>query len=260
MKEVFFDSSGQRFRADLQQPVDIAIPLQFSGPQPSHFGAAIATSHPFESDGFVGDTRAGGSCNCEEIVLVPHCNGTHTECVGHITDQRVSLHDCLKDSLMTAMLVSVVTETASDGDRVITAAQLIKAMTGFSNEADALIVRTLPNPQDKKTQDHAAEVAPYFSSEAMAWIAERYEHLLTDLPSVDRSHDQGRLAAHRIFWGMDADSRDLESARFPDRTITEMIYAGDDIADGFYLLNLQVPPFVADAAPSRPRLYSLEEQ
>ncbi|MCZ6716111.1 MAG: cyclase family protein, partial [Gammaproteobacteria bacterium] len=38
------------------------------------------------------------------------------------------------------------------------------------------------------------------------------------------------------------------------------IYVDNDIADGFYLLNLQVPPFVADAAPSRPRLYSLEEQ
>jgi kynurenine formamidase len=260
MKEVFFDSSGQRFRADLQQPVDIAIPLQFSGPQPSHFGASIATSRPYEADGFVGDTRAGGSCNCEEIVLVPHCNGTHTECVGHITDQRISIHDCLKDSLMTAVLVSVATETTSDGDRVITVAQLMDAMSAFPGEVDALIVRTLPNPTGKKTANHAAEVPPYFSGEAMAWIAGRFEHLLTDLPSVDRSHDQGQLAAHRIFWGMDAGSRDFESARFPNRTITEMIYAGDDIADGFYLLNLQVPPFVADAAPSRPRLYALEEQ
>ncbi len=260
MKEVFFDSSGQRFRADLQQPVDIAIPLLFSGPQPSHFDAPVATSHPYEAAGFVGDTRAGGSCNCEAIELVPHCNGTHTECVGHITDQRVSIHDCLKDSLLTAVLVSVATETVSGGDRVITAAQLMEATNAFPGEADALIVRTLPNPEDKKTHNHAAEVPPYFSSEAMTWIAERYEHLLTDLPSVDRSHDEGRLAAHRIFWGMDVDSRDYESARFPDRTITEMIYAGDDIADGFYLLNLQVPPFVADAAPSRPRLYPLEEQ
>ena len=260
MKEIFFDSSGRRFRADLARPVDIAIPLQFTGPQPSHFGAPAASARSLEVNGFVGDTRAGGSCNCEEITLVPHCNGTHTECVGHITDQRVALHECLSDSLMTAVLVSVTVETVIDGDRVITVELLSDALDELAGDVDALIVRTLPNPADKKVCNHADGVPPYFTSDAMVWIAERFEHLLTDLPSVDRSHDQGRLVAHRIFWGMDAGSRDYESARFPGRTITEMIYVDDAVDDGWYLLNLQIPAFVADAAPSRPRLYPLEEK
>jgi len=260
MKEIFFDCSGRRFRADLERPVDIAIPLQFGGPQPNHFGAPTACARPLEVDGFVGDTRTGGSCNCEEITLVPHCNGTHTECVGHITDERIDVHHCLTDSLMTAVLVSVAVETAHDGDQVITAERLAEGIAALPGDADALIVRTLPSPADNKACNHAAGVPPYFTSEAMAWIAERFEHLLTDLPSVDRSHDQGRLAAHRIFWGMDAGSSDYESARFPGRTITEMIYLDGAVDDGLYLLNLQIPAFVADAAPSRPRLYPLEEQ
>jgi hypothetical protein len=39
------------------------------------------------------------------------------------------------------------------------------------------------------------------------------------------------------------------------RTVTELIYAPDPIPDGHYLLNLQVAPLLADAAPSRPVLY-----
>lgn len=259
MKEIFFDSSGRRFRADLERPVDIAIPLQFGGPQPNHFGAPTASARALEVDGFVGDTRAGGSCNCEEITMVPHCNGTHTECVGHITDERIGVHNCLSDSLMTAVLVSVKPKPAPGGD-LITLRHLSDAAAAFPHDTDALIVRTQPNPDSKKAHDPAAGVAPYFTNSAMEWVAERYEHLLVDLPSVDRTYDDGELATHRIFWGMEAGSRDYGSARFPHRTITEMIYVDNDIADGFYLLNLQVPPFVADAAPSRPRLYPLEEK
>jgi hypothetical protein len=42
-----------------------------------------------------------------------------------------------------------------------------------------------------------------------------------------------------------------------NKTITEMIYVRDEVADGLYLLNLQIAPFVSDAAPSRPLLYPL---
>ena len=44
-----------------------------------------------------------------------------------------------------------------------------------------------------------------------------------------------------------------------DRTVTEMIYVPDRIADGRYVLNLQLPAFQSDAAPSRPIIYPLEE-
>jgi arylformamidase len=43
----------------------------------------------------------------------------------------------------------------------------------------------------------------------------------------------------------------------PNATVTELAFIDDSIADGQYLLNLQVAPFVADAAPSRPILLPL---
>jgi hypothetical protein len=76
-------------------------------------------------------------------------------------------------------------------------------------------------------------------------------HLLLDLPSVDREEDGGRLAAHKAFWGLPEDPR-------PRATITELIYAPPEVADGTYLLNIQLAAFENDASPSRPILFPME--
>ena len=102
-----FEAHGRSFRADLGSPVSIAIPLDFDGPQPSCFDAPRAEARPFRAGPFVGDTRAGGSCNCEILTLAPHCNGTHTECVGHVTDDRVAVSERVPGGLCLARLVTV---------------------------------------------------------------------------------------------------------------------------------------------------------
>ena len=40
-----------------------------------------------------------------------------------------------------------------------------------------------------------------------------------------------------------------------DATITELCWIAPTIKDGWYLLDLQLPAFMSDAAPSRPLLY-----
>jgi hypothetical protein len=76
------------------------------------------------------------------------------------------------------------------------------------------------------------------------------QHLLIDLPSVDREVDEGELLSHRAFWHYP------EEPRF-NATITELIYVPDEVRDGEYLLNLQIAPFENDASPSKPVLYPL---
>lgn len=259
---------GKNYQALLDQAIDIAISLDFDGRQPRHFGAPAATATPLGVGEFVGDVRQGGSCNCEEYRFVPHCVGTHTECVGHITTQRVSVHDCLSDSMMVALVISVAPEGASacaekseppaeNGDALITAASL-SAADMDTGGVDALVIRTLPNDLSKRHRDHGATPAPFLTIDAVNWINDQQiEHLLVDTPSLDRGHDRGRLAAHRLFWGLDPGQTDYAKARFPHRTITEMIYVPESVADGEYLLNLQVAAFASDAAPSRPRLFPL---
>ncbi len=67
----------------------------------------------------------------------------------------------------------------------------------------ALVIRTLPNEPGKRTRDYTDMTPPYLTREAAQCIVERgIEHLVVDLPSIDRTHDEGRLTAHRLFFGL----------------------------------------------------------
>jgi hypothetical protein len=124
----------------------------------------------------------------------------------------------------------------------------------------ALVIRTLPNDEQKRRRDwDDGRAVPYLTRAAGALLAELgCEHVLVDLPSLDRMADRGKLAAHRAFWGLaPGATRAAETAR-GRCTVTELVYVPDALADGNYLLDLQLPAFVADAAPSRPLLMPLE--
>jgi hypothetical protein len=119
-----------------------------------------------------------------------------------------------------------------------------------------LMIRTLPNDLSKKSRRYRAPLPAFFSREAMEYIADLgVQHLLVDLPSVDRMLDEGKLCSHHIFWNVPFDRHDVPEREYSMKTITEMIYVDDAVADGRYLLNLQIPGFAADAAPSRPIVY-----
>jgi arylformamidase len=258
---------GTNFPADLLRPIDISIPLRFNGPQPIAYGAKPATSNACESGDLIGDTRLGGSCNFDWITLTPHCNGTHTECVGHITNERISVLDCLRDVLMPGVLVSVEPEVIDGGDLVITRSRLADSLTPLCGVAGgtpavqpgafALIIRTLPNDERKLTRSYnQSNIPPYFTTDAMEYVVEcGFKHLLVDLPSVDRIYDEGKLLNHRLFWNIEEGSFETNPNTRVESTITEMIYAANEIEDGEYLLNLQIAPFMSDASPSRPIIF-----
>lgn len=269
MTVMHFEHGGRRLLADFADPLPIAIPLDFDGPQPVFFGAPRASSRPLRTGGLVGDTRAGGNCNCEQVALAPHCNGTHTECVGHVTDERVSVTDAVRGGMSLALLVSVAPVRAAETgessdpapqprDRLVTAAALSAAVGEHPELVPrALVVRTLPNRAERIAHAYEGPApAPYLSREAVSLLVERgIEHLVLDLPSADRADDHGRLTAHRMFFGLPAGSRHAPDAGRPHATITELAFIAPTIRDGWYLLDLQIPAFMSDAAPSRPILY-----
>ena len=215
------------------------------------------------------DTAAGGSCNVEVVSVIPHCNGTHTECVGHIVNDPVHVTAIVAKGLVLANLVSI-TPTSPDetddsydppiksDDRIITKAALQRSISG-RDVGDALIVRTLPNDQSKKSRNYNDEPGPYFSVEAIELLKSLgIEHLLVDFASVDRANDNGLMEIHHRFWDIARNQRDLEGAEPSTRTITEFVFVPDEVEDGRYLLDIQMAPFAADAAPSRPVLFKIE--
>ena len=263
--KILFQINGEHRQIDTAQPLDISIPLEFNGAQPNAYGVEIAKSKPCKAGDLVGDTRRGGSCNFEEYTFIPHCNGTHTECVGHITNERISVRDCLQDAFSNAVLISVKPEKfaqtqetypfeLNENDLLITRKSLEKIPN-----IESVVIRTLPNDDSKLTRTYLEEIPPFFSTEAIRLLVERgVKHLLVDLPSIDRIFDGGKLSNHRIFWNVAQGSFEInqETRRFS--TITELIYVPPKIVDGEYLLNLQIAPFSSDAAPSRPLLFLSE--
>jgi len=264
---------GREIAVDLARPADLALELDFSGAQPRHFAAPRASSRPYETPGFSfrGSVERGGSCNCELITLIPHCNGTHTECAGHLTREHLDAWRVVPPGLVPAVLVSVTPEQPDDegsepapepADRLITRRALERAWpAAVPFVPRALVIRTLPNDPGKRTRDYTTQIPPYLSQEAAELLVSRgVLHLVVDVPSIDRAHDQGRLTAHRLFFGLPRGSVQLAAATRADATITELAFIEDRIADGAYLLGLQVPALSGDAVPSRPLLYTVAER
>lgn len=235
---------GTTLHADLTRGHCLAIPLDHVHPQPNAFFAPLYEATPHKAGDWVGDTREGASVNFYNLRINPHGNGTHTECVGHISKERYSIHEILGDGFFLAQLISVYPSMRDDGDRVIDQLE-------WEEGVEAIILRTLPNHADKIIRHYGNTNPAYLDAAIASRMAnDKILHLLLDLPSVDREEDGGELKAHKAYWQFP------ESVRL-DATITEMIYIDNVVPDGIYLLQIQIPAIELDASPSRPYIYPL---
>jgi len=243
------------FEIDLSKPIDISIPLTNTDENPIAWYIEKPVIEPVVFGDWIGKVSEGkSSTNFNNIFFNPHGHGTHTECLGHITNEFYSINQALKQFFFFAQLITVEPEKIGE-DYVITKDQISASLNGTKTEA--LIIRTLPNQKEKKSRKYSNTNPPYLSEEAAIFIREsEIQHLLIDLPSVDKEHDEGKLLAHKAFWNV-KDTHQLNAdARF-EATITEMIFVSDEIQDGDYILNLQIASFENDASPSKPILYKI---
>ncbi|HMS52938.1 MAG TPA: cyclase family protein [Chitinophagales bacterium] len=244
----------QTVAVQFNAPIDISMPLRAGDQNANCFWAPAVQIEPVRSGNFIGDTTKGGLVNFKNVSLNPHGNGTHTECVGHIATQPYYLPQRLTNYLFFAELATVYPTLQTNGDRIITLDTLAAVLNPdeTNNLLPALVLRTMPNPTTKLTQNYSGTNPPYIHHQAVSWLVSKgVQHLLIDLPSVDREQDEGLLLAHKAFW---------QYPHGPIRTqctITELIYVPNQIKDGQYLLQFQITSLELDASPSKPVLYAL---
>lgn len=235
-------------KIDLAKPLDISIPLRASKQNVNAWYIGEPKIEPVKNGDWIGSIAQGAAVNFNNIYFNPHAHGTHTECIGHITEEFHSINQNLRQFFFTAELISVAPEKHFK-DTVISTKQLEVLLMDKSPEA--LVIRTMPNMKEKKNRKYSETNWTYLTEEAMVFVRKKgIKHLLIDLPSVDREHDGGKLLSHKAFWDFDGDRR-------MDCTITELIYVPNRILDGSYLLNIQIAPFENDASPSKPLLYKI---
>ena len=240
----------ETYAIDLSKPLDISIPLigDVSNVNAWYIEQPRIEAHR-EGD-FIGKVTEGASTNFNDIWFNPHAHGTHTECVGHITEEFYSVNQNLKKYFFLAEVITIAPEKHKS-DFVISKKQLQYALR--NSKADAVVIRTIPNLKEKLNKQYSNSNPPYILEEAAKYLVELgVEHLLIDLPSVDKEHDNGELLAHNAFWSTSGKMR-------KQATITEFIFVDNSIKDGLYILNLQVAPIENDASPSRPVLYKISE-
>jgi kynurenine formamidase len=180
----------------------------------------------------------------------PHGNGTHTECVGHISKEFYTINKSLKRFVFVAELITVLPTKLENGDFAISRKQIETALNDIT-KPEAIVIRTLSNGSNKLHTNYSNTNPPYILKDAIDYLNELgVRHLLIDMPSIDKEQDGGTLEAHHAFWNY-PNKVELE------KTITELIYVPNEITDGTYILNLQIAPFENDASPSKPILYKV---
>jgi arylformamidase len=190
---------GKNYLADLSKPIDISIPLRTGETNVNAWYAAPVKIEPVRMGDWVGDVKQGGAVNFRTIFFNPHGNGTHTECVGHISTEDYTINQCLKKFFFIAELITILPDETSDGDQVITK-QHIQNCLG-DKRPEAIVIRTLDNHSSKINKHYSNTNPPYLHHEASEWIDRLgIDHLLIDLPSVDKEVDNGKLLAHHAFW------------------------------------------------------------
>ena len=246
--KAIIEYNSRKIQIDVSKPLDISIPIDTSKQNVNAWYIEDPKIAPEKIDDYEVSVANGAVVNFNTIHFNPHAHVTHTECVGHITEKVHSINKNLKHYFFVAEVVTIA-PLHHNGDFLIGVKQLRTALR--NKKRDAIVIRTLPNLEDKKSMQYSNTNPTYLSEKGAIYLREKgIKHLLIDLPSVDKEKDDGALLAHKAFWNIPQGPR-------KNATITEFVYVNDTIKDGPYVLNLQVAPFENDAAPSRPVLYEI---
>ncbi|TVR87240.1 MAG: cyclase family protein [Saprospirales bacterium] len=243
--KILIELGGHSFESDLNQPIEIGITLKDGKGNPNCFFAPFPAFEPFQAGEFVGSIEEGSPVNFYDVKFNPHGNGTHTECSGHVFNNGLVMAGLLDIYFFPAVLVSI----SPSPEGIVSK----KDFGEIPEWVEAVIIRTLPNGKDKLDKFYSGKDPLYLEAALLDYFAKKgVKHLLVDLPSVDPENDGGLLAGHKAFW----------NSLHGDRTrctITELVYVGNEVEDGFYVVNLQFPSMALDAVPSNPILYKLNK-
>lgn len=240
--------NSRKLQIDFSKPLDISIPLVSSKNNVTAWYVDQPKIEPVTDGEWTAAVSEGADINFNNIQFNPHAHGTHTECVGHITEKVHSINQNLKTFFFLAEVITVAPENDGE-DKVISKKQLQFALGNKKREA--IVLRTIPNTREKHSRQYSNTNWPYLKADAVKFLVSKgIKHLLIDLPSIDKEKDGGELLGHHAFWNTKGKLR-------LDATITEFIYVSNKIEDGEYFLNLQIAPFENDATPSKPVLYKV---
>jgi len=250
------------YQIDPENGTSISIPVKFNNNQnPKFYDVSNPEKKYFQSSGVEYNINKGAGCNVPTITMNIHCAGTHTETANHVLKNAPLISDLKNLNFIPSQLVSVNPErqiyekyhvSYSKSDSIITKKQLQKLIDTTHNAfTDSIIIRTLPNHEDKKSRNYNLNHHPFLSNDAINFIKRiGFQHIVIDTPSIDRYEDDGKLGNHKLFFTSD-------DGKVNNNTITELAFIPNNCLDGKYFLCIGIPSLDLDAAPSHPIIYKI---
>lgn len=247
--------NNETFKVNLNNPIDLSLTSKVKNSFKAWYIDEIKINS-IKNDDFIGSVKDGGAVNFREILINPHGNMTHTESVGHISQEEINVNKLLQTHHFIAQLITIKPQKISinnkkgkkEVDEIISLNQIKNKILP---NIQALIIRSQKNYDELTNKNYSHTNWPFLAESSAAYIRNKgVQHLLIDQPSIDKEFDEGKLLAHRAFWNY-PNEIDLK------KTITELIGIPDHIKDGRYLLNLSLANIENDAVPSRPIIYKL---
>ena len=133
---------GKSYNLDLAKPIDISIPLRTGEENVNAWYSSPVKIEPVRMGDWVGDVKQGGSVNFRNISFNPHGNGTHTECVGHISKEDYSINKCLKKFFFIAELITILPDETAEGDNIITKKHIENCLGDKRPQMSAVVALT----------------------------------------------------------------------------------------------------------------------
>jgi hypothetical protein len=193
-----------------------------------------------EADG----SRTG--CNVACVSLCIHCNGPHLEVVSHILESAypATVSDALEaNHIEDAVLLTPVIETLDESgdtypagsptDMVISRRAITASLAQVGSEEHESIIIRIPK-DNLVTDEKSGEIRdwPYLTVEAAGILHERFQHVRTNAPSIEKQHSQGGMWSHAIFFGIDPDRSGDGQCLLEKRTVGELFHLPDQLIDG----------------------------
>ena len=122
-----------KYQIDLSKPIDISIPLTNTDENPIAWYIEKPVIEPVVFGDWIGKVSEGkSSTNFNNIFFNPHGHGTHTECLGHITNDFYSINQSLKQFFFFAKLITI--EPVKIGDDYVITKEHISTSLNMTTE------------------------------------------------------------------------------------------------------------------------------
>ena len=142
----------RKYQIDLTKPLDISVPMKASKSNVNAWYIDAPVIEPVVIEDWTASVKEGASINFNNIQFNPHSHVTHTECVGHITERVHSVNKHLKQYFFLAEVITVAPE--KEGDDFVISKKQLQFLIG-NKKRDALVVRTMPNLNEKKSRQYS---------------------------------------------------------------------------------------------------------